>query len=341
MLERADDVGRLSVEKVSTATVDPEMRFDLWRKQVRRTCGNLRVLVDREHFDQGSITTSFLGGARMAVISADPHTVVLPWRHADTEQSQMYVATLARGFCRLQQDGTDVSIRPGQVVSFDASRPYLLSMREPSELVTLRGTRAAFGLSQYGARLAASGPWCTETGVGAVASSTLSAVGKHLSELDYTACEPLGTTVRGVVSSLFAERLNTGDDNAATGRQQLLLRIRSFAEQRLGDPDLTPTVLARRYNMSLRYLQIIFAELGTSPAKWIRDRRLDRIRSELSDPRFDHLTIANIGERSGLVGASHMSRLFRVKYGETPSSFRRARQRCPRREVGVTPGRAE
>jgi transcriptional regulator GlxA family with amidase domain len=82
-------------------------------------------------------------------------------------------------------------------------------------------------------------------------------------------------------------------------------------------------MLARRHSISLRSLQMHFAEHGTSPAKWIRDERLQRIRADLTDPRLAHLTVAMIGERWGLVDASQVSRLFRAKYGVSPSQYRK------------------
>ena len=83
-------------------------------------------------------------------------------------------------------------------------------------------------------------------------------------------------------------------------------------------------MLARRHSISLRSLQLLFAEHGTSPARWIRDERLHRVRADLTDPRLAHLTVAMIGERWGLVDASQVSRLFRAKYGVSPSRYRKS-----------------
>ena len=53
-----------------------------------------------------------------------------------------------------------------------------------------------------------------------------------------------------------------------------------------------PNLDAQRYNVSLRYLQMLFAELDTSPARWIRNERLARCHEDLCNPRFDNLTVA-------------------------------------------------
>ncbi|MDH6577481.1 helix-turn-helix transcriptional regulator [Kitasatospora sp. MAP5-34] len=105
--------------------------------------------------------------------------------------------------------------------------------------------------------------------------------------------------------------------------QELLLRIQSFARSRLADPELGPGMLARHHHISLRYLQKLFKDHGQSPAGWIRNERLSRCRAELRDPRLAHLSVAVIGDRSGLYGASHFSRLFRKRYGVAPGEYRR------------------
>jgi AraC-like DNA-binding protein len=112
-------------------------------------------------------------------------------------------------------------------------------------------------------------------------------------------------------------------------RRAMLQRIKHFARSRLADPELKPEMLAQQHHISLRYLQKLFQEHGQSPASWIRDERLHRCCTELRDPRLAHLTIAMIGERSGLYGASHFSRLFRERYGLSPRTYRRDHQPLP------------
>jgi AraC-like DNA-binding protein len=112
-------------------------------------------------------------------------------------------------------------------------------------------------------------------------------------------------------------------DDARLDRRTLMDRICRTARECLADSELKPAMLAQRHSISLRSMQMLFAEHGTSPAKWIRDERLRRIRADLTDPRFARLTVAMIGERWGLVDASQVSRLFRAKYGVSPRQYRK------------------
>lgn len=141
--------------------------------------------------------------------------------------------------------------------------------------------------------------------------------------------ELLARGISGLVAQACADYMDRGPQSPAVARSSglarraMLQRVKHFARSRLADPELKPEMLAQHHHISLRYLQKLFQEHGESPASWIRDERLHRCRTELRDPRLAHLTIAMIGERSGLYGASHFSRLFRDRYGISPRAYRR------------------
>ncbi|MEV4024091.1 helix-turn-helix domain-containing protein [Actinosynnema sp. NPDC050801] len=300
-------------------------KFDSWEDQVRRHCGTVQLIGDRDRFEGGSISTRIFGNAQVSLITADPHMVVRHDSVATSEGGHVYVATPLSGCTHLSQDGTEVVVSAGDVVAFDSSRPYTLTMPEPFTMVAVRAPHRELGVAPQRTHSVTASPWTGTCGVGALASRTLAGLGAHLTELDEAAREPLGAMVSGLINTLFADRLCSMGMDPVAARQLLMLRICGFAKEHLGDSSLSPAMLARRYNISLRYLQILFAEQDTSPARWIRDQRLERLRIDLANPRYDHLTVAAIGGRWGLGDASQVSRLFRMKYGVSPRDYRRMR----------------
>ncbi|MBW0010325.1 MAG: helix-turn-helix domain-containing protein [Pseudonocardiales bacterium] len=153
----------------------------------------------------------------------------------------------------------------------------------------------------------------------------LAELGNHLDELSVTEADQLGNSILTMIRSLLADRLAQTSADPVAARQMLLARMQEFARDHLPDVSLSPAMLARQHNVSLRYVQVLFAEHGTSPARWIRDERLARCYAYLANPQYDHLTVTAIGERWGLCGASQISRLFREQYGSTPREFRKRR----------------
>lgn len=311
-----------ALEVVSTETTSPSNRLEQWEHHVQSTCGTLQVLCDRDRFARGRIVTATLADLHVSVISADPHTVVRQPRATGGEPGHVYVTTPLRGFALVSQDDHQVAVPPGGIVTFDSSRPYTLTMPEPFRMVAVRAQHRSLGLTPDSTRHLKTNSWSSLTGIGALASQALAALGQHLTELDEASLEPLGSAIAGLVTSLFNERLHFAED-PRLDRRTLMASICRTARECLADSELSPAMLARRHSISLRSLQMLFAEHGTSPAKWIRDERLQRVRADLADPRHAHLTVAMIGERWGLVDASQVSRLFRAKYGISPSQYRK------------------
>jgi AraC-like DNA-binding protein len=311
-----------ALKVVSTAATSPANRFEQWEHHVQETCGRLQVLHDPDRFARGQVVTATLADLQVSVISADPHTVVRQPRATGGEPGHVYVTTPLRGFAMVSQDDRQVAVRPGEVVTFDSSRPYTLAMPEPFRMVAVRAPHRSLGLTPDSTRRLKTNSWSSMTGIGALASQTLAALGQHLTEFDEASLEPLGSAVAGLVTSLFTERLNFADD-PRLDRRTLMARVCRTVRDRLADSELSPAMLARRHSISLRSLQMLFAEHGTSPARWIRDERLHRIRADLTNPRLAHLNVAIIGERWGLVDASQVSRLFRAKYGVSPRQYRK------------------
>ena len=311
-----------AVEVVSTATTSPANGFEQWDHHAQETCGTLQVLSDPDRFACGHIVTATLVDLHVSVISADPHTVVRQPRATGGEPGHVYVTTPLRGFAMVSQDDRQVAVPPGEIVTFDSSRPYTLTMPEPFRMVAVHAQHQSLGPTPDSTRPLETNSWSSLTGVGTLASRTLAALGQHLTEFDEASLEPLRSTVVGLVTTLFAERLHVAGD-PRLDRRTLMANICRTARECLADSELDPAMLARRHSISLRSLQMLFAEHGTSPAKWIRDERLHRIRADLTDPRLAHLTVAMIGERWGLVDASQVSRLFRTKYEVSPSQYRK------------------
>lgn len=90
---------------------------------------------------------------------------------------------------------------------------------------------------------------------------------------------------------------------------------------RLGDPTLTAPDLIRGLLYNESYLRIILTErLGTSPWRYVVDRRVRRAGELLRDTDMPVLEVARA------VGYRHdtsLARVFRERYGVGPRAYRR------------------
>jgi AraC-like DNA-binding protein len=97
----------------------------------------------------------------------------------------------------------------------------------------------------------------------------------------------------------------------------------AFIVHQSSNPDLTPIDVARHVRVSLRALQAVFAEQGTSPAAEIRRQRARRAHSWLTDSRYATLSVDQVARRAGFGTSMSLRRALRDEYGTTPGSLRR------------------
>ncbi|WP_327233669.1 helix-turn-helix domain-containing protein [Streptomyces sp. NBC_01317] len=295
-----------------------------WGDLVATVCGPLQVRgAGRDGFE-GAIVTGAFGAVQLAAVRSGPHAVEKTELHAArAHSSPLYLTCILDGEVQVSQGGTTALVRAGSLFSYDSSSPFTLRMRQPIHMVAVKFDHRLVDLRPGQAHPLWAATWSGREGVGVLLADLLRSVACHMTELDTSVADHLGSSVASLVSAVCAEKLGHSGSDAAAARQALLHRIRTYARGRLGDPDLTPPELARAHNISLRYLQILFRDEGTSPALWIRNERLERCRDDLRNPRTTHLTVANIAGRWGLHGASHFSRIFRDRYGATPREWRK------------------
>jgi AraC-like DNA-binding protein len=168
-------------------------------------------------------------------------------------------------------------------------------------------------------------PVAADDGAAALAAPLLRRVALDLDSYRPASAARLSTVVMNLVTAAVAERADQCGSLAAESREQtLLLRIHAFIEQHLSDPDLAPGAVAAAHYISVRYLYRLFEAQGTTVAAWIRQRRLERCRTDLADPALSGTPVSALAARWGLLDSAHFSRLFRRTYGRPPAEYRRA-----------------
>jgi AraC-like DNA-binding protein len=90
------------------------------------------------------------------------------------------------------------------------------------------------------------------------------------------------------------------------------------------DPNLTIAAVARRQNISARYLQRLIESTGTTFTTRVNELRLQRALALLTKPGGQDRRISDLAFEVGFSDLSHFNRLFRTRFGDTPSGVRRA-----------------
>ena len=128
-----------------------------------------------------------------------------------------------------------------------------------------------------------------------------------------------------MLATRLAHELDVRDWGTPEARRHALLStVQAFIQQHLGEPWLSPATIAAAHHISLRSLHQLFHDEGLTVAGWIRQRRLEYCRRELSDPALASRPVAAIAARWGFSSASDFSRAFRAVHGLPPAEFRRS-----------------
>jgi AraC-like DNA-binding protein len=258
------------------------------------------------------------GRARMSV-RRGPRMI----RLSDPECYRLLISV--QGYTGISQDGRDGVLGPGDMGLCDTSRPChgwrtadgqarLLMVTLPHLLVPVHPD----AIRQLTA--------VRIPGTDGVAALVRKMAGE-LADGAATCAPPDGARLAGVaadlVGVLLAHTLDASGSVAVDARQRtLMVRIQAFIDQRLADRQLSPGQIAAAHHISVRTLHRLFADHGQTAAGWIRQRRLDRCRRDLADPRFAAQYIDTIAQRWAFADGACLSRAFKSAYGLTPAQWR-------------------
>jgi AraC-like DNA-binding protein len=120
----------------------------------------------------------------------------------------------------------------------------------------------------------------------------------------------------------------TRDGHAiAKGRSIRAARLRAIIsdiEANLGDCDLTVAAVARRQQVTPRYLHKLFEGEALSFSSFVLSQRLSRAHLMLCDPRFGDRSISSVAFDVGFSDLSYFNRTFRRRYSATPTDIRQS-----------------
>ncbi len=134
----------------------------------------------------------------------------------------------------------------------------------------------------------------------------------------------LGLILLDLLSTALSSYFDLSDALTADDRHRVrLAQIDGYIWRNLGDPELSPPVIAAANHISLRYLHRIFSEQhGRTIAAFIREARLQRCRRDLAEPLLASWSIERIARRWGFTDLASFSRTFKQALGISPSTYR-------------------
>lgn len=268
---------------------------------------NATGLLDASIFE---MTSGIHGGERTA---ADVN--LLP-------EAQVILSVQLSGYFRLMQADRNTTIRPGQFIMYTSDVPVQIEGSRNYRSIGVKIPLARFRdpadtLHQLSAtaldanRGLAPAVWTfierLLVGAAALTRDSRTGVSHH---------------VIGMVEQMLREQAphpEPVEETAATLRENCL----RYIELHLRDPDLSPDKIAAAAFISTRYLHQLFSGTGPTVSRYVRQRRLERVRTDLTDPQLARVPIEQILQRWGVQNVSYFGQVFKKVEGCTPAEYRR------------------
>lgn len=284
---------------------------------------------------QASLHRCDLGDSvRLTVVGTDRSRVVRTARgvRGDGCDDLLLLAPIL-GPALVRQEGGETEVSPGAVSVHVAERPYELVFDRPNRVVVLQAPRKIVPSGELVSAQRRREPGGTRGPLASVFRAFATEVVAVASGLSDREREELGHTAVELAVSVLGTF-----QPAARGRRAVVAAARALVRDCLADPGLTPATVAAGQGVSLRYLQLAFAEAGSSPGAYIRMERLRRSRRLLADPRYLALSVAQVAHRVGYRDVNAFIRAFKREYDDTPGGWRAARRDRAAQNVGSRAG---
>jgi AraC-like DNA-binding protein len=269
----------------------------------------------------GAITD--LGPVRVCSVDSNATRVERTARLArDGTEPRIFLALQRAGTSLIVQNGRQALLRPGELAFSDSTSPYSLLDEGGIRQHFFSIPVSALGVPQdWVTRLAA----VTLSPHDPVADLTANYFGRIAGRpdiFDGPQADAVGQPTVELVRALMATHLDASDVARDPLNATLQLRILEYVRARLGEPGLNAAQIASAHNISVRHLYKVLAGGGISLGAWIRERRLEACRRELSRPAARFTPIAALARRWGFTDPSSFGRSFRAAYGMSPREWR-------------------
>ena len=229
------------------------------------------------------------------------------------------------GRCRIRHAGFDTIAETGDIIVANGAKGYELTFTEPVQGLVLSPPWARFGVYAEKLEALAGRPINVKSGPGAVLSTFIRSAWDQFVECEG---EEWPESAAEVIWDLLALAIQgqsdgeAGRETAAGRRPECLRReARALVDGRLADSGFQSAALAEALGVGARYLQMVFAEVGTTPSRFLLARRLDAAAARLrilDSP----CSITGIALECGISDLSYFSRAFRRRFGVSARAYR-------------------
>ena len=306
------------VETFSTAGYARSDRLAYWNDVASSTIGPLVIdALDRDSF-HATMKRVCLRNCEIVAPTSNPATIRTQPTGAAAGILNLQVEHRGRSSTRF---GDRIcTLDPGDFMLFDPSCASVLEFSETTQAIVVRLPTAEAEGRVPGLREMAGVPVCGGTGAAAMLSRFIRTAWTQLESEDDlgwadSMCEVIWPLLEMAYAGVRSSRPRT------TPRKRRHREVFAYIDSHFPEADLSARRVADELGVSTRYVQIMFAEMGTTPSSYIQSLRLDHA-ARLLIQTHRGAPITAIAYDSGFNDLSTFCRVFRRKFGVAPRDYR-------------------
>jgi AraC-like DNA-binding protein len=307
-------------------------RAEAWREAMSRLGLPIEGLSDVEPASASVVCLTSPLGIEFALVEAGAQAIS---GRRTGQPAAIWLAVLLSGQALLVTEDLAEELSPGDIAYGPTGQAAALRLETRCRLMFVRAPRVALDhrlIAPLNLRVG----WLDGAKGGAhILSALLRATADNLDDLTVDQLRPVELSLTEFLAICLVERGAASGDLGAGASNAHLQRLCQTIETLLPDPGLSLRRVADEEGVSSRYVQKLFASVDETFSHYLRTRRLERCRTDLSSPQHARLSISEICFRWGFNGSAHFSRAFRDQYGLSPREFRRGGDDRARELSGV------
>lgn len=311
----------MDVTAHSTEHILPSQRAGHWNRVIAETYFPLQLSFRDAGAFSGKLERRQMGTVSLSRLATEPLQYERRPNHISHTSEEEYLITVPRlSPVEFKQMGREVRCDPGGFILERGDEPYRFSYAATNELSVLKVSKRMLAEKvrdpdRFCARIIDA-----RSGLPALFTSMM----QQLHSLPLSAERAADVLGRQMVEVLvLALDESAGDDHKVrtSVRAGHLRRAEQVIRKNLSSPALSPELVADACGISKRYLHELFGDTNQTVSQFIRDERLVAARNLIASSRT--LSMAEISYRFGFCDQAQFSRLFKAKFGQAPSEWRK------------------
>ena len=262
-------------------------------------------------------------GTQFVKLAGSPQAIVGSYPLQSTSATNLWIALMLEGTATLRIEDKHCALEIGDILYGAGGVDNVeLHLSSDFRILTVEMTHEAFYRRLINPGTIRAGTISGRQGVNQLLSDFLFSVAARMESLAQTSFYPIEMALSELLTYCLSHRENDTPRFRDQGQEHRFRAICHSIDLHLGDSDLNLEMVARLNNVSPRYVQKIFAETNSTFSHFLRQRRLEQCKKDLSSREHASLSVSEICFRWGFNDLAYFSRAFSAKYACSPRAFR-------------------